>query len=76
MFFYLQIGKERNVGFDPLCVSYFSKGQYILVCGSNRGVLLLTRDGMCLGNVGDVQDSWVWCCAGGPDSTFVVCFYS
>ena len=32
-----QVGKERNLGFDPCRVSYFSNGQYIMVSGSNKG---------------------------------------
>jgi intraflagellar transport protein 122 len=66
------VGKERNIGFDPLCVSYFNKGEYLLIGGSNRLCTLMTRDGIKLGTVGDEQPSWVWCCAARPDSSFVV----
>jgi intraflagellar transport protein 122 len=66
------VGKERNIGFDPLCVSYFNKGEYLLVGGSNRLCTLMTRDGIKLGTVGDEQASWVLCCSARPDSSFVV----
>ncbi|XP_069671472.1 intraflagellar transport protein 122 homolog [Periplaneta americana] len=65
------IGKERNIGFDPLCVSYFNKGEYLLIGGSDRVCTLMTRDGIKLGIVGDEQPSWVWCCSARPDSSFV-----
>lgn len=67
--------KERNLGFDPLCVSYMSKGEYILVSGSNKSCVLLTREGIRLGIVGDQQQSWVWCCAARPDFSYVVSGY-
>lgn len=59
------------LGFDPCCVSYFSKGEYLLVGGSNKACLLYTREGVKLGTIGE-QSSWVWCCAARPDSNFVV----
>ncbi|XP_067012221.1 intraflagellar transport protein 122 homolog [Anabrus simplex] len=65
------IGKERPLGFDVLCVNYFTKGDYILLGGSNRMCTLVTRDGIKLGTVGEEQASWVWCCAARPDSSFV-----
>jgi len=70
------VGKERNIGFDPLCVSYFNKGEYLLIGGSNRLCTLMTRDGIKLGTVGDEQPSWVWCCSARPDSSFVVRLHS
>ena len=57
-----QVSKERNLGFDPCCVSYFSKGEYLMIGGSNKACLLYTKDGVKLGTVGE-QNSWVWCCA-------------
>lgn len=69
------VGKERNIGFDPLCVSYFNRGEYLLIGGSNRICTLMTRDGIKLGTVGDEQASWVLCCSARPDSSFVVRLY-
>ncbi|XP_018007047.1 intraflagellar transport protein 122 homolog [Hyalella azteca] len=64
------IGKERPLGFDPCCVSYFSKGEYLLVGGANRSCSLYTREGVRLGLICD-QQSWVWCCEAHPDSSYV-----
>ncbi|CAG2114932.1 unnamed protein product, partial [Medioppia subpectinata] len=60
------IAKERNIGFDPLCVSYFWSGDYILVSGSNKKALLYTREGIFIGCVAE-QTSWIWCAKSSPD---------
>ncbi|XP_066183218.1 intraflagellar transport protein 122 homolog [Sylvia atricapilla] len=65
-----QIGKDRVLNFDPCCVSYFTKGEYLLLGGSDRQVSLFTRDGVRLGTVGE-QSSWVWTCKVKPDSNYV-----
>ncbi|XP_049859178.1 intraflagellar transport protein 122 homolog [Schistocerca gregaria] len=65
------VGKERNIAFDPLCVSYFNNGEYLLLGGSNKTCTLMTKDGIRLGTVGEEQSSWVWCCAARPDSNYV-----
>ncbi|NXK98110.1 IF122 protein, partial [Formicarius rufipectus] len=66
-----QIGKDRELSFDPCCVSYFTKGEYLLLGGSDRQVSLFTKDGVRLGTVGE-QNSWVWTCKVKPDSNYVV----
>ncbi|XP_008073019.1 intraflagellar transport protein 122 homolog isoform X3 [Carlito syrichta] len=66
-----QIGKDRPLNFDPCCISYFTKGEYILLGGSDKQVSLFTKDGMRLGTVGE-QTSWVWTCKVKPDSNYVV----
>ncbi|XP_064012187.1 intraflagellar transport protein 122 homolog isoform X2 [Pogoniulus pusillus] len=65
-----QIGKDRALGFDPCCVSYFSKGEYLLLGGSDKQASLFTKDGVRLGAVGD-HSSWVWTCKVKPDSNYV-----
>ena len=40
------------MGFDPCCASFFSKGEYILIGGSNKACLLYTKDGVKLGTIG------------------------
>lgn len=52
-------GKERNLGFDPCSISYFSEGKYMLVSGSDHKVSLHTRDGYRLVPV-VTTDDWVW----------------
>eukprot|EP00754_Rhynchopus_humris_P012587 Rhum_TRINITY_DN14297_c3_g2::Rhum_TRINITY_DN14297_c3_g2_i1::g.78668::m.78668/K19656/IFT122; intraflagellar transport protein 122 len=54
-----QIGRDRHLGFDPCCVSYFSNGEYILIGGSDRKVSLWTKEGVRLSTVAEVDD-WVW----------------
>lgn len=66
------IGKERQIGFQALKVRYFSNGEYVLICGTNKICSMYTKEGIKLGNIGDVQQSWVWCCAVHPNSNFIV----
>uniref|UniRef100_A0A1A8SDL8 Intraflagellar transport protein 122 homolog n=2 Tax=Nothobranchius rachovii TaxID=451742 RepID=A0A1A8SDL8_9TELE len=66
-----QIGKDRMLNYDPCCISYFSKGEYIVMGGSDKQVSLYTKDGVRLGVVGE-QTSWVWTCRVKPDSNLVV----
>ncbi|XP_064607326.1 intraflagellar transport protein 122 homolog isoform X2 [Liolophura sinensis] len=65
-----QIGKDRVLGCDPTCVNWFSKGEYVVVAGSNKQCCLHTKEGVRLGTIGD-QNSWVWCAAVKPDSNYV-----
>ncbi|XP_051950041.1 intraflagellar transport protein 122 homolog [Xyrauchen texanus] len=66
-----QIGKDRQLNFDPCCVSFFSKGEYIVMGGSDKQASLYTKDGVRLGTIGE-QNSWVWTCRVKPDSNYVV----
>lgn len=66
-----QIGKDRTLTYDPCCISYFSKGEYIVMGGSDKQASLYTKDGVRLGTIGE-QHSWVWTCRVKPDSNFVV----
>ncbi|XP_013396110.1 intraflagellar transport protein 122 homolog [Lingula anatina] len=65
-----QIGKDRHLEYDPCCVSWFSKGEYVVIGGSNKQVSLHTKEGVKLGTIGE-QNSWVWCCRVRPDSNYV-----
>uniref|UniRef100_A0A672IRX5 Intraflagellar transport protein 122 homolog n=1 Tax=Salarias fasciatus TaxID=181472 RepID=A0A672IRX5_SALFA len=66
-----QIGKDRTLTYDPCCISYFSKGEYIVMGGSDKQASLYTKDGVRLGTIGE-QNAWVWTCRVKPDSNFVV----
>lgn len=66
------IGKERQIGFDALRVSYFTKGEYILISGTNKMCNMYTRDGIRLGCIGEQQNAWVWCCAPHPNGNYIV----
>ncbi len=67
----MQIGKDRNLGYDPNCVSWFSRGEYVVVGGADKHVSLHTKEGVRLGQVAE-HHSWVWTCRVKPDSNFVV----
>ena len=72
-FLSLQIGKDRALGYDPCCVRWFSKGEYLVLGGASKQCELFTNEGIKLGTICE-QKSWVWCCAVKPDSHFVVSF--
>ncbi|ELU12491.1 hypothetical protein CAPTEDRAFT_164190 [Capitella teleta] len=65
-----QINKDRVLGFDPCTVSWFSKGEYVIIGGSDKLCSLHTKEGVKLGVIGD-QKSWVWCAQVKPDSNYV-----
>ncbi|XP_064632482.1 intraflagellar transport protein 122 homolog isoform X2 [Lineus longissimus] len=65
-----QIGKDRPLGYDPCRVSWFSKGEYVVVGGSDKKCNLHTKEGVKLGTIGE-QNSWVWTCKVKPDSNYV-----
>ena len=67
----LQIGKDRNLGYDPCSLSWFSKGEYVVVGGADKQATLHTKEGVKLGVIGE-QNSWVWACKVKPDSNYVV----
>ena len=66
-----QVSKDRTLGFDPCAVAFFSKGEYLMIGGANKACILYTKDGVKLGTIGD-QNSWVWCCAARPDTSYIV----
>ncbi|KAJ3351285.1 hypothetical protein HDU83_009012 [Entophlyctis luteolus] len=65
-----QVGKERSLGYDPTCVSFFSSGDYVVVGGSDHKATLWTAEGIKLGLVCE-SDSWVWCCKVKPSQNYV-----
>ena len=42
-FVLLQVGKDRHLGYDPCCLSFFSKGEYLVIGGSDKKVSLRMR---------------------------------
>ncbi|CAK4696321.1 hypothetical protein AeMF1_011920 [Aphanomyces euteiches] len=66
----VQYGKDRKLQFDPCCVSYFSKGKYLLVSGSHRKASLYTKDGIFLSDLCDVS-SWIWVVRGRPKTNTI-----
>ena len=65
------MSKDRTLGFDPCAVAFFSKGEYLMIGGANKACILYTKDGVKLGTIGE-QNSWVWCCAARPDTSYIV----
>ena len=66
-----QIGKDRALGYDPCTVSWFTKGEYVVVGGADKQCNLHTKEGVKLGLIGE-QKSWVWSAKVKPDSNYVV----
>uniref|UniRef100_A0A7S0VDQ0 Intraflagellar transport protein 122 homolog n=1 Tax=Polytomella parva TaxID=51329 RepID=A0A7S0VDQ0_9CHLO len=62
--------KDRELKFDPLCVSYFTNGEYLCVSGTDKTVQLYTRDGTYLTKIAE-RDSWTWCVRARPKHNFV-----
>uniref|UniRef100_A0A336MIF6 Intraflagellar transport protein 122 homolog n=1 Tax=Culicoides sonorensis TaxID=179676 RepID=A0A336MIF6_CULSO len=54
------VGKERQLGFDPLCATFFPDGEFLAVAGCNKSVQLFTREGVKLGTLGEQHDAWIW----------------
>jgi len=61
-----QIGKDRDLNFDPCTISYFCDGEYLLIAGSNRAVTMWTREGIFLKTVTE-QQGWIWSIDPRPD---------
>ena len=36
--FFFQVGKDRHLGYDPCCLNFFSKGEYLVIGGSDKKV--------------------------------------
>ncbi|XP_057296410.1 intraflagellar transport protein 122 homolog [Hydractinia symbiolongicarpus] len=67
-----QIGKDRHLGFDPCSLSYFPKGEFLVIGGSDKKCYLYTKEGVRLAVIGELQ-SWVWTCKARPEGNYVVC---
>lgn len=66
------VGKDRALGFDPLAVTYFPDGEFVTVTGCNKALQLFTRDGIRLGMLAELHESWVWTTAVHPAGTSIV----
>jgi len=66
---------ERKLSYYPCGVALAgqnkNKGNYMIVCGSNKKALLYSRDGLRLAEVVS-KEAWVWACASHPPSDRVV----
>ncbi|GMT24409.1 hypothetical protein PFISCL1PPCAC_15706 [Pristionchus fissidentatus] len=50
---------DISLGFDPSCMEWINNDEYLVVCGSNCQVHVLTKFGTFLGTV-VTMDTWVW----------------
>ena len=65
-----QVGKDREVNYDPCALAYFTQGEYLLMGGSDKKVSLHTKEGVRLVTVGE-RDGWIWCTAARPKQNYV-----
>eukprot|EP01083_Nonionella_stella_P266644 901745_1 len=55
-----QIGKDKDLGFDPCCIQFFNwTGECLLLGGSDRSFSLWSRHGVLLKKMAQ-HDGWVW----------------
>ena len=66
-----QIGKDRNLGYDPGCLKWFTGGEYLIVGGSNNQVGLYTKEGIFLIKLADMG-TWIWAVDVIPNENFVI----
>eukprot|EP01116_Phalansterium_solitarium_P016577 TRINITY_DN3872_c0_g3_i3.p1 TRINITY_DN3872_c0_g3~~TRINITY_DN3872_c0_g3_i3.p1 ORF type:complete len:1186 (+),score=383.77 TRINITY_DN3872_c0_g3_i3:201-3758(+) len=64
------VTKDKDLGFDPCSISYFSNGEYLVVSGSDRKASLWTKEGVKLTVVGE-RDDWIWAGRVKPRQNFV-----
>jgi intraflagellar transport protein 122 len=65
-----QLGKDRELKYDPCSLSYFGDGEYLLIGGSDRKVNLMTKEGVFLSTVAERED-WVWSVKARPKHKFL-----
>ena len=64
------IGSDKELGFDPCSISFFPKGDYFVMSGSNKKITLWNREGVLLGDVGENTD-WIWSTSVNPKNNNV-----
>lgn len=67
-----QVGKDKDLQFDPCCVSYFSTGDYLLIAGGDHKAGLYTKDGTFLVRVVECTD-WIWAVRQRPKQFNITC---
>jgi intraflagellar transport protein 122 len=65
------VGSDKDLGFDPCSMSFFPKGDYFVMSGSNKKITLWNREGVLLGEVGENPD-WIWSTSVNPKNNNVV----
>ena len=49
----------KDLGFDPCSISFYPKGDFMVMGGSDKKITLWNREGVLLGTVGEMND-WIW----------------
>ncbi|KAL0479772.1 intraflagellar transport protein [Acrasis kona] len=65
-----QLGKDKQLRFDPCSIAYFSNGEYICIGGSDKKASLYTKDGIRLMTIAE-ESSWVWSIAHRPNQNYI-----
>lgn len=60
-----QVGNDKELGFDPLSISFYPNGNYMVISGSDKKTSLWNKDGVHLGTINSMND-WVWSTAVNP----------
>jgi intraflagellar transport protein 122 len=55
----------KDLGFDPCSITFYPKGDYMVMAGSDKKITLWNRDAVNLGKVGEMKD-WIWSTALNP----------
>ncbi|KAH9582225.1 WD40 repeat [Trypanosoma melophagium] len=66
------VGKEKELPCDPCCISFYGRGEFLLISGCDHKVTLYTKDGNMLVNVAEADD-WVWCAQQRPKFKQICC---
>ena len=66
-----QLGKDRELKFDPCALTYFGDGEYLLLGGSDKKVTMWTKEGVFLSVVAE-RDDWVWAVGARPKQKYLV----
>ena len=55
-----QVGTDKQIGFDPVSISFFDNENFFALSGNNKKVGLWSRDGSFLADICEKKD-WVLC---------------
>ena len=61
-----QIGKDRILDFDPVCICHDYENSAFIIGGSDKTLTLWTSEGIKLAPIG-VEEDWIWSCKVRPN---------
>lgn len=65
-----QLGKDRQLDFDPCTLCWYDKGKYLIIGGSKKEANLYSNEGLFLGKIAE-KLGWVWSVDVYPEKAFV-----